>query len=164
VPRPDDRLTIGELATRAGVSTPTLRFYEAEGLLSSERTTGGQRRYVRSSLRRIAFIRSAQRLGLSLGEIRATLASLPAGRTPTRADWTRLSRQWRRRIDERISELETLRDRLDGCVGCGCLSLRRCTLYNPAARAAAAGSGARYLVGDDPPDAPPPTSPRRQGG
>ena len=145
-----DVLTIGELSARSGVAPSALRFYESQGLLPSARTAGGQRRYPRSALRRVAFVRSAQRVGLTLDEVREALASLPDGRTPTAADWRRLSTAWRRRLDERIAELERLRESLTSCIGCGCLSLRRCALYNPGDRAAALGSGPRYLLGDDP--------------
>jgi MerR family redox-sensitive transcriptional activator SoxR len=143
-------LTIGELSARSGLAPSALRFYESEGLLPATRTAGGQRRYPRSALRRLAFVRSAQRVGLTLDEVREALASLPDARTPTAADWRRLSAPWRRRLDERIAELERLRDSLTSCIGCGCLSLRRCALYNPGDRAAALGSGARYLLGDLP--------------
>jgi MerR family redox-sensitive transcriptional activator SoxR len=145
-------LTIGELSRRSGVAPSALRFYEDSGLITSERSAGNQRRYERSVLRRVAFVRAAQRVGLSLDDVRAALATLPAGRTPTRADWTRLSRGWRPLLDARIEALEQLRDRLDGCIGCGCLSLRTCRLYNPDDRAAAGGDGPRYLLGEDPPD------------
>lgn len=138
-------LSVGELARRSGVAVSALHYYEVQGLLSSERSAGNQRRYPRSALRRVAFIRSAQQLGLSLAEIAQALATLPARRTPTRADWTRLSKQWRARLDARIAALVALRDRLDGCIGCGCLSLRSCRLYNPDDRLAAQGSGARLL-------------------
>jgi MerR family transcriptional regulator, redox-sensitive transcriptional activator SoxR len=143
-----DRLTIGELADRSGVARSALRFYEDEGLIEAERTGGNQRRYARATLRRVAFVRAAQKIGLTLDEIRAALATLPEGRTPTRSDWERLSRQWRHLLDARIGELERLRDDLTGCIGCGCLSLQRCRLYNPDDRAAAYGPGARYLMGD----------------
>src|SRR6187397_2129064 len=123
-------LTIGQLAERSGVATSAIRFYEARGLLSSERTTGNQRRYAQSTLRRVAFIRTAQRVGLTLEEIGDALATLPDGRTPTKADWARLSQTWRPRLDAQIRRIELLRDRLDGCIGCGCLSLRSCTLIN----------------------------------
>ncbi len=138
-------LTIGELAERAGVATSALRYYEAQGLIASERTTGNQRRYPRATLRRVAFVRSAERVGLTLEEIAEALATLPEGRTPTKADWSRLSRGWRPRIDEQIERLERLRDRLDGCIGCGCLSLRRCSLSNPDDVLADRGPGAVYL-------------------
>lgn len=135
------QLTIGALAERAGVATSAIRFYESKGLISSIRTTGNQRRYEASTLRRVAFIRTAQRVGLSLEEIGAALATLPDGRTPTKADWTRLSRAWRPRLDEQIARIERLRDRLDGCIGCGCLSLRTCALSNPDDVAAEQGPG-----------------------
>lgn len=144
-----DLLTIGQMAARAGVATSTLRFYEDEGLVvPALRTDGNRRMYHREALRRIAFIRSAQRVGLGLAEIRAALAQLPDGRTPTVADWSRLSATWRGRLDAQIRLLESIRDDLDGCIGCGCLSLDRCRLYNPDDAAAARGSGARYLEGD----------------
>lgn len=140
-----DLLTIGEVSERAGVAPSALRYYEDQGLITSTRTTGNQRRYQRSVLRRISFIRSAQRVGLSLEEITAALATLPGNRTPTRADWTRLSASWRSRIEEQIDRLERLRDRLDGCIGCGCLSLERCSLSNPEDVLRARGPGAFYL-------------------
>lgn len=143
-----DLLTIGELAARSGVATSALRFYEKEALIESVRSRGGQRRYERSVLRRVAFVRAAQELGLTLGEIREALASLPEGRTPTKADWQRLSRGFRKRLDARIEGLVRLRDRLDGCIGCGCLSLKRCALYNAGDHAAKRGAGARFLIGD----------------
>jgi MerR family transcriptional regulator, redox-sensitive transcriptional activator SoxR len=135
------QLTIGHLAERAGVATSAIRFYESRGLITSVRTTGNQRRYEQSTLRRVAFIRTAQQVGLSLEEIRAALDTLPDGRTPTRADWQRLSRAWRSRLDEQIARIEALRDRLDGCIGCGCLSLRTCALSNPGDAVAAQGPG-----------------------
>lgn len=143
-------LTIGEVAARTGVPPSALRFYERQGLLDARRSSGGQRRIHRDALRRIAFVRVAQRVGLTLEEIRAALAALPAGRTPTAADWRRLSRSWRPRLDEQIAVLQRLRDALDSCIGCGCLSLRACRLYNPADEAAARGSGPRYLLGTRP--------------
>jgi MerR family redox-sensitive transcriptional activator SoxR len=148
------RLTIGDLAARSGASTSALRFYEAKGLLSSDRTAGGHRVYPRSTLRRVAFVRAAQRVGLTLQEIRAALDTLPSSRTPTAADWTRLSRSWQSRLDQRIAELQRLRDELGECIGCGCLSLKTCQLYNPGDQAAALGSGPRYLWGDRRPAAP----------
>lgn len=143
--RSSDLIPIGEVAHRAGVAPSALRFYEKEGLVSAGRSAGGQRRYARSVLRRLAFIRAAQNVGLSLEEIREALASLPDGRTPTTADWARLSRTWRARLDDQIAGLVALRDGLTTCIGCGCLSLRRCQLSNPDDRAAASGAGARYL-------------------
>ena len=141
-------LTIGEVADRAGVATSALRYYEREGLISATRSDGGQRRFHRDVLRRIAFVRAAQQVGLSLDDIRQALASLPGARTPTAADWARLSRSWRPLLDERIAELEHLRDRLDGCIGCGCLSLRACRLSNPDDLAAELGPGPRWLEAD----------------
>lgn len=143
--RSTDLLTIGQLAERSGVAPSALRFYEAQGLITSTRTSGNQRRYQRAMLRRIGFLRSAQRVGLSLEEISEALATLPGGRTPTRADWTRLSRGWRPWVEAQIERLERLRDRLDGCIGCGCLSLGRCTLQNPDDMVADQGPGAVYL-------------------
>jgi len=140
-------LTIGEVAERAGVAASALRYYEREGLIEATRSDGGQRRYHRDVLRRIAFVRAAQRVGLSLDDIRAALASLPDGRTPTAADWTRLSRSWRPLLDARIDELQRLRDRLDRCIGCGCLSLQECQLSNPDDVAGSQGPGARWLMG-----------------
>lgn len=138
-------LTIGQLAERAGVATSAIRFYESRGLLSSERTTGNQRRYAQSTLRRVAFIRTAQRVGLTLEEIGEALATLPGGRAPSKADWTRLSQAWRPRLDEQIRRIELLRDRLDGCIGCGCLSLRSCALTNPGDDLSELGPGAVLL-------------------
>ena len=143
-------LPIGAVAARTGVATSALRYYEREGLIASERSDGGQRRYPREVLRRVAFIRTAQRVGLSLDEIKEAMASLPAGRTPTREDWARLSRSWRPRLDNQIALLERLRDRLTSCIGCGCLSLATCALHNPGDAAARLGSGPRYLLGDKP--------------
>jgi MerR family redox-sensitive transcriptional activator SoxR len=139
-------LTIGEVATRSGVATSALRFYEREGLVASVRSEGGQRRYERDVLRRIAFIRAAQRVGLSLDDIRASLASLPDGRTPTANDWEKLSKSWRPLLEARIAELERLRDNLSHCIGCGCLSLKTCALSNPGDVAAQYGPGAVWLL------------------
>jgi len=138
-------LSIGELSARSGVATSALRFYEDRGLISSTRNAGNQRRYRPAALRRIAFIRTAQRVGLSLDEISRALATLPDHRTPTKADWTRLSRTWRGRLDEQIERIERLRDRLDGCIGCGCLSLRTCALNNPGDEVADSGPGPVFL-------------------
>ena len=143
-------LTIGEVAERSGVATSALRFYEDRGLIASERTAAGHRRYPRAVIRRVAFIVFAQRVGLTLGEIDEALAALPSDRVPERADWARLSRSWRARIDERIAELERLKHGLTECIGCGCLSLDRCRLANPGDRAARLGPGPRYLLGDSP--------------
>jgi MerR family transcriptional regulator, redox-sensitive transcriptional activator SoxR len=145
-------LTIGEVARRSGVAASALRFYEERGLIGSERAGSGHRRYPRPVLRRIAFIVFAQRIGLTLEEIGAELASLPPERVPNRRDWQRLSRRWALRIDARIAELERLRQGLGECIGCGCLSLERCRLANPDDRAARLGPGPRYWIGDRPPD------------
>lgn len=134
-------LTIGQLAARSGVAPSALRFYEERGLIASERTTGNQRRYPQSTLRRVAFVRTAQRVGLTLEEIGEALSELPDLRTPTRADWHRISNAWRPRLDDQIRRIELLRDRLDGCIGCGCLSLRTCALTNPGDVVAARGPG-----------------------
>ena len=141
-------LTIGEVSRRSGVAASALRFYEARGLIASERAGSGHRRYARPVLRRIAFIVFAQRVGLTLQEIAAELARLPTDRAPTRSDWARLSSQWTDRIDGRIAELERLRRGLTDCIGCGCLSLERCKFANPADRAARLGPGPRYWIGD----------------
>jgi MerR family transcriptional regulator, redox-sensitive transcriptional activator SoxR len=147
----DAELTIGMLAERTGVAPSALRFYEAEGLIHAGRTAGGQRRYSRGTLRRVSFIRVAQQVGLRLEEIRQALASLPQSRTPTERDWERLSRSWRPRLDAQIAMLERLRDRLDGCIGCGCLSLRTCHLLNPGDEVNARGPGPRYVLDPDGP-------------
>ena len=141
----DEALSIGDVAKRSGFATSALRYYEREGLIVSRRSEGGQRRYDRSVLRRLAFIRAARNIGLGLEEVRAALAALPDSRTPTRGDWTRLSRGWRTRLDEQIAALTALRDGLDSCIGCGCLSLQRCRLSNPDDVAAAGGPGATFL-------------------
>jgi MerR family redox-sensitive transcriptional activator SoxR len=140
-------LTIGELAERSGIATSAIRYYEERGLVRSRRTTGNQRRYERPMLRRLAFIRTAQRVGLSLEEIEQALARLPSNRTPTKADWSRLSRGWRPRLDAQIAQLERLRDTLDSCIGCGCLSLKRCNLSNPGDLVAGRGPGPVFLEG-----------------
>lgn len=141
-------LTIGEAAGRCGVATSTLRFYEARGLISSVRNAGNQRRYPRATLRRISVIRVAQTLGLTLEEIAEALAALPDRRTPTKRDWERLSTTWRRQLDARIATLQHMREKLSSCIGCGCLSLKSCALYNAGDRAARRGAGPRYLLGD----------------
>jgi MerR family transcriptional regulator, redox-sensitive transcriptional activator SoxR len=142
-----NELTIGELSERSGIATSAIRYYEERDLVVSRRTMGNQRRYPRATLRRLAFIRTAQRVGLTLEEIEAALATLPSNRTPTKADWTRLSRGWRPRLDRQIAQLERLRDTLDSCIGCGCLSLRRCALSNPGDEVAARGPGPVFLEG-----------------
>jgi MerR family transcriptional regulator, redox-sensitive transcriptional activator SoxR len=140
-----DLLTVGEVARRSGFATSALRYYEREGLIRSRRTAGGQRRYERNVLRRLAFVRAARNIGLALDEVRAVLAELPDSRTPTRADWARISKAWRQRLDGQIDALVALRDGLDSCIGCGCLSLQRCRFSNPQDVAASAGPGAAYL-------------------
>jgi MerR family redox-sensitive transcriptional activator SoxR len=146
-------LTVGELARRSGVATSALRFYEERGLIHSERNAAGHRRYPRSTVRRVAFIVFAQKVGLSLEEVAAELARLPGNRVPTRDDWAALSAAWTTRIDQRIAELQRLRMGLSECIGCGCLSLDRCRLANPADRAAARGAGPRFWLGDPHPPA-----------
>jgi MerR family transcriptional regulator, redox-sensitive transcriptional activator SoxR len=141
-------LTIGEVAARSGVAPSAIRFYEAQGLLAPRRTNGNQRRYDRAVLRRIALIQAGRAAGVPLRRIRVALDSLPAGRTPTRRDWDRFSRRWRRDLEERIATLEALRDRLTTCIGCGCLSIDRCELLNPDDEAREAGPGAHYLRTD----------------
>jgi MerR family redox-sensitive transcriptional activator SoxR len=145
------RFSIGEVAERAGVATSALRFYEEHGLISSDRNDSGHRRYHADVLRRVSFIRTAQRVGLSLGEIGEALASLPNERTPTAKDWDRLARTWRPRLDDQIAILTRMRDQLDECIGCGCLSLSTCGLWNPDDAAAELGTGPRYLLSDDRP-------------
>lgn len=142
-------LTIGELAKRSGVATSALRFYETKGLIWSERTDGNQRRYPRATLRRVALIRAGQEVGLSLAELAAALDTLPHDSTPTKSDWERLSRTWRSRLDSQIAELIALRNELTDCIGCGCLSLKSCALFNPGDVASDLGTGPRYLLGDD---------------
>ncbi|RLV57058.1 redox-sensitive transcriptional activator SoxR [Aeromicrobium phragmitis] len=135
----------GEIARRTGVAVSTLHYYEREGLIASERTAGNQRRYHRDILRRVAFIRVSQSVGISLTRIRAALSTLPEDRSPTKTDWARLSRGWREELDERIAGLQRLREKLDGCIGCGCLSLKSCSLYNPDDRLADEGPGPRRM-------------------
>lgn len=146
----NDYLTIGDAARRSGVATSALRFYESRGLISSVRVGSNHRRYHRATLRRIAIIRVAQTLGLSLREIADAFASLPNKRRATRKDWANLSSSWGRQLDRRIADLQNLRTRLSGCIGCGCLSLEHCTLYNADDEAAGLGSGPRFLLGDVP--------------
>ena len=143
-------MTVGEAARRTGVAASALRYYESIGLIASERTTGNQRRFHRSTLRRISVIKAAQGLGLSLDEIAEALSTLPRSGAPTKRDWERLSRAWRKRLDQRIEDLENLRDKLSACIGCGCLSLRNCALFNADDAANEMGSGPRYLMGDAP--------------
>ncbi|QLC21900.1 redox-sensitive transcriptional activator SoxR [Parasphingopyxis sp. CP4] len=139
-------LTIGDLAARTGLSVSAIRFYEDKGLVHPLRSAGGQRRFLRSDIRRLSFVLIAQQLGLSIGEIAKQLKLLPEGRAPTQRDWTRISKAIRGTIDARIAELERTRDRLDGCIGCGCLSLKKCQLYNPEDRAGLKGPGPRHLI------------------
>ncbi|WP_299676241.1 redox-sensitive transcriptional activator SoxR [uncultured Roseobacter sp.] len=146
----NDGLSIGALATRTGLAVSAIRYYEAQGLIKPWRNAGGQRRFERSDLRRLSFVMIAQQFGFTLPEIRAELDRLPGGRTPTKADWARISTGFRARLDEKIETLTRLRDNLDGCIGCGCLSLPTCALYNPTDRAAEKGAGPRYLMGDRP--------------
>jgi MerR family transcriptional regulator, redox-sensitive transcriptional activator SoxR len=143
VPR---ELTIGQLSERSGVSQSALRFYERKGLISAERSSGNQRRYPAVTLRRVALVQAGKTAGIPLERIRAALDTLPAERSPTKRDWERLSRSWREELDERIATLQAIRGRLTGCIGCGCLSLRRCALLNPEDEAAERGPGAHYLI------------------
>jgi MerR family redox-sensitive transcriptional activator SoxR len=147
-PLPTDLLTIGELGRRSGVATSALRFYESLGLIAARRTASGQRRFPRATLRTVALIRVAQGLGVSLEEVGAALRALPTAGMPSSEDWAHLSAAWREGLDRRIEQLEALRDDLTECIGCGCLSLERCTLYNRSDKAASRGAGPRYLMGD----------------
>jgi MerR family transcriptional regulator, redox-sensitive transcriptional activator SoxR len=166
-PAQPDVLTISELSARSGAAPSALRFYEGLGLISASRTAGSQRRYPRHMLRRVAFIRAGRQLGLELREIQASLDLLPTDRAPTRAEWSRAARRWQARIDARIAELQRISETLGSCIGCGCLSLRRCALYNPDDTAAGLGPGARWLLGDDSPggqhDDQPAASPAGRG-
>jgi MerR family transcriptional regulator, redox-sensitive transcriptional activator SoxR len=144
------RFSVGEVAARVGVNTSALRFYEEHGLIRSERSPSGHRRYRPDVLRRVSFIKAAQQVGLSLDDIRTALGSLPYARTPSRRDWARLAASWQPMLDDRITQLQRMRDQLDSCIGCGCLSLDTCGLYNPDDRAASLGAGPRYLMGDSP--------------
>ena len=142
-----DVLTISQVVERSGFAASALRYYESQGLIEAHRSGGSQRRYERSVLRRLAFIRAASNVGLTLDEIRAELDRLPHGRTPTKADWQQITRHWRVRLNEQIAALERLRDGLDSCIGCGCLSLKRCAISNPRDVAARSSNapGAVYL-------------------
>ena len=144
----DELLSVGQVAERCGVAVSAVRYYDDIGLVHSTRTSGGQRRFARDTIRRIAFVTAAQAVGRSLDEVRAALDSLSEQRTPTHADWNQVARSWRPRLDEQIERLVALRDQLDACIGCGCLSLERCAMYNPTDVAARLGSGPRYLMGD----------------
>ena len=143
-------LTIGQIAERTGLAVSAIRFYEDQGLVHPHRNAGGQRRYERADIRRLSFVMIAQRLGFTLSQIRAQFAALPENRTPTKADWTKISRRFGQELEARIEGLITLRDRLDKCIGCGCLSLKQCHLYNRKDVAAQMGQGPRYLLGDTP--------------
>ncbi|MDJ0627904.1 MAG: redox-sensitive transcriptional activator SoxR [Rhodobacter sp.] len=143
-------LTIGQLADRTGLAVSAIRYYEELGLVRPGRNAGGQRRFLRSDIRRLSFVMIAQKFGFSLPQIAEVMAGLPKGRTPTKADWARIGKQFRAELDARIETLRRLRDNLDGCIGCGCLSLPNCKLYNPEDRAQAKGPGPRYLMGDRP--------------
>ncbi len=145
-----DLLSIGDLAKRTGLSVSAIRFYEDKGLLASTRNTGGQRRFMRSDIRRLSFVLIAQQLGFTIEQIRQQLRALPLERTPSKGDWAKMSKGFRQDLNERIALLTKLRDNLDSCIGCGCLSLRKCALYNPADRASLKGQGPRYLMGDRP--------------
>ncbi|WP_433468750.1 redox-sensitive transcriptional activator SoxR [Spirillospora sp. CA-128828] len=142
-------LTVGQLAERSGVAVSALHFYESKGLISSRRTAGNQRRFSRDTLRRVSFIKVSQRVGIPLSDIRDALATLPEERTPTVADWARLSEAWRSNLDARIRQLERLRDDLTDCIGCGCLSISRCALANPYDRLGDEGPGPRRLLVQD---------------
>jgi MerR family redox-sensitive transcriptional activator SoxR len=152
-------LTISELAARSGVAPSALRYYESLGLLGAVRTSGNQRRYARSALRRVAVIRAARAMGVPLAQVVSAFAALPAGRQPTAADWARMSRRWHDELSHRIAALAKLRDDLGSCIGCGCLSLQRCRLFNPGDRAAALGDGPRYLLAPDSAGSPGPRPP-----
>lgn len=146
--RARDIIGIGDLARRTGLSVSAIRFYEEKGLIEPFRSSGGQRRFLRSDIRRLSFIRIAQTLGLSIEGIATELARLPNGRTPTAADWHKISTALRAMLDERIAMIERIRDRLDGCIGCGCLSMEKCALYNPEDKVAARGPGPRLVLSD----------------
>ena len=146
--RASDLLTIGDLARRTGLSVSAIRFYESKGLIEPMRSVGNQRKFFRSDIRRLSFILIAQKIGLTISEIGAELVRLPHGRTPTQRDWRRISRQLKARLDTQIAQLEQTRANLDSCIGCGCLSLKTCALYNPGDKAAERGAGPRYTMGD----------------
>jgi MerR family redox-sensitive transcriptional activator SoxR len=146
VPPETHLLSVGQLSARSGVAVSALHFYEAQGLIYAQRSPGNQRRYARETLRRVGFIRASQAVGIRLRAIKEALEQLPEGRTPTRADWARLSARWQTDLDQRISELQSLRDRLSDCIGCGCLSIDRCRLTNPGDILGSEGAGARRLL------------------
>lgn len=146
--RVEKTISIGTLSDRTGVAVSALRYYETQNLLFPERNSGGQRRFLRADIRRVSFILIAQTFGFSIAQIKEQLDRLPQGRTPTKRDWSRISTHFKSHLDEKIAALESMRDKLDGCIGCGCLSLQSCALYNPADKAATKGTGPRYLMGD----------------
>lgn len=148
----NDLLTIGELADRTGLSVSAIRFYEEKGLVHPSRNPGGQRRFLRADIRRLSFVLVAQEFGFSISEIARQLERLPEGRAPTKADWTRISRDFRTHLDKRIERMTALRDKLDACIGCGCLSMQVCQLYNAGDAASRHGRGPRYLLGNSPDD------------
>lgn len=148
--RVETTISIGDLADRTGLAVSAIRYYEQQGLVAPERNAGGQRRFLRSDIRRLSFVLIAQKFGFSISDIRRELERLPAHRTPTKRDWEKIGRNFGSALDEKISELQSLRDRLDGCIGCGCLSLKACKLYNPDDTAAQHGSGPRFVMGDQP--------------
>jgi MerR family redox-sensitive transcriptional activator SoxR len=143
-------LTIGHIADRTGLATSAIRYYEEEGLVHPFRTDTGQRRFDRADIRRLSFVMIAQNLGFTIAQIREVLRDLPEERTPSKADWSRISKRFRRDLDRRIAQMEALREKLDGCIGCGCLSMKACALYNPADSIRRNGKGPRYLLGDTP--------------
>ena len=145
-----DLLTIGDLSERTGLSVSAIRFYEEKGLVHPSRNAGGQRRFLRADIRRLSFVLVAQEFGFSVAEIAAQLQRLPEGRAPTKADWTRISRDFRSHLDRKIERMTALRNKLDGCIGCGCLSMKTCQLYNAGDAAASKGRGPRFLLGDRP--------------
>jgi len=148
--RSTDALSIGQLAHRTGLAVSAIRYYETQGLIRPARNAGGQRRFLRSDIRRLSFVRIAQQFGFTLPKISALMAGLPDERTPTKRDWEKISREFRTTLDAQIQTLEKMRDNLDGCIGCGCLSLKKCRLYNPEDNAARLGPGPRYVMGDRP--------------
>lgn len=146
--RGSERISIGELASRTGMSVSAIRFYEENGLVNATRNAGGHRRFTRSTIRRLSFILIAQQMGFTLEQIRRQLSNLPNERTPTQKDWQKIGKDFRKELDERLATLTRFRDRLDGCIGCGCLSLKRCSLYNPEDKAAMTGSGPRFVLAE----------------
>lgn len=152
---PEKELSIGQIAKRTGLAVSAIRYYETQGLVHSERNAGGQRRFRKADIRRFSFVIIAQKFGFTIAKIRTLLSELPNARNPTEADWNRIAKIFRSDLDARIATLEQMRDNLDGCIGCGCLSMKKCALYNPADAAEALGSGPRYLMGDSASDLAP---------